>query len=394
MDSVICRYTSEPRSEIHRLLRRIVELHNIPESFINENYFEVVSTRYLPIYRFQFDWQVNWSASFGYNRYVDEQRFDSPTKSWRTVQKRVTDWRPVSGSDSGMGALAAYGGHGADEPEIRTIEQSSLDQIQTEIFNGDFHGIPADTSAISPDESWKLYGAHRAEAIVDLSVRRYQQGDTSRGWHWQGPIRPSATFRLFAPISHITASYKGKKFNFRILGCDPTPVIFDSLPKDPSQILKKAIPWIICAASIPIIPQFNISFGPGLLVFLLLLAASVANHKYQNFAARQRLSAALGEDLSKETPEYGGARSTEQPFENHRQQAQQPEEPHRPWNVVLEVSVTATRNEVHAAYLGKITQYHPDRVMGLGPEFRAIAEKHSKEINRAYAEAREAGGWA
>lgn len=60
----------------------------------------------------------------------------------------------------------------------------------------------------------------------------------------------------------------------------------------------------------------------------------------------------------------------------------------RPWHEVLEVSATAAMVQVQAAYRGKIAQYHPDKVAGLGPEFRVVAEKFSEEINRAYAEAR------
>ena len=31
--------------------------------------------------------------------------------------------------------------------------------------------------------------------------------------------------------------------------------------------------------------------------------------------------------------------------------------------------------------------YHPDKVSSMGPEFNEIAERKSKEINRAYGEA-------
>jgi preprotein translocase subunit Sec63 len=59
----------------------------------------------------------------------------------------------------------------------------------------------------------------------------------------------------------------------------------------------------------------------------------------------------------------------------------------RPWNEVLGISAKATVDDVHSAYRSKISQYHPDRVAGLGPELQDLAEQHSKDINRAYAEA-------
>jgi DnaJ-domain-containing protein 1 len=65
----------------------------------------------------------------------------------------------------------------------------------------------------------------------------------------------------------------------------------------------------------------------------------------------------------------------------------------RSWYEVLGVDETnASFDEIQAVYRHKIAQYHPDRVAGLGPELQALAEQHSKEINRAYAEARKSRG--
>ena len=58
-----------------------------------------------------------------------------------------------------------------------------------------------------------------------------------------------------------------------------------------------------------------------------------------------------------------------------------------PWHRVLGVSPTATRAEISSAYRALISQYHPDKVTRLGPEIRAVAERKSAEINRAYEQA-------
>lgn len=60
----------------------------------------------------------------------------------------------------------------------------------------------------------------------------------------------------------------------------------------------------------------------------------------------------------------------------------------RPWHEVLEVSEWASDEEVTAAYRGKITQYHPDKVATLGAEIRALAALKAREINDAYNSAR------
>ena len=54
------------------------------------------------------------------------------------------------------------------------------------------------------------------------------------------------------------------------------------------------------------------------------------------------------------------------------------------WHEVLNVSESATFEEIHTSYKKLIGQYHPDRVAPLGLELRELAEKKFKEINAAY----------
>ncbi len=50
---------------------------------------------------------------------------------------------------------------------------------------------------------------------------------------------------------------------------------------------------------------------------------------------------------------------------------------------VLEISETATDDEVRAAYKKMVIKHHPDRVASLGEDIRAAAEKKMREINEA-----------
>ena len=54
---------------------------------------------------------------------------------------------------------------------------------------------------------------------------------------------------------------------------------------------------------------------------------------------------------------------------------------------VLGVSPSSSLGVIKIAYRNKISMYHPDKVSSMGPEFNEIAERKSKEINRAYDEA-------
>ena len=60
--------------------------------------------------------------------------------------------------------------------------------------------------------------------------------------------------------------------------------------------------------------------------------------------------------------------------------------PDRSWFSVLEVSRSATIDEIKEAYKLKIKQNHPDRVHGMAPMFRELAEDETKKLNAAYEE--------
>ena len=52
--------------------------------------------------------------------------------------------------------------------------------------------------------------------------------------------------------------------------------------------------------------------------------------------------------------------------------------------VVLQVSPTATVQEIKSAFRKRMQEYHPNRVASLGVHLRALAEEQTKQINRAY----------
>src|SRR4051794_6137235 len=51
-----------------------------------------------------------------------------------------------------------------------------------------------------------------------------------------------------------------------------------------------------------------------------------------------------------------------------------PNEGTKPWYETLEVDTSSTIEEIKKAYRRKILQYHPDRLCGLAPELRQLAE--------------------
>ncbi|MDR6205376.1 J domain-containing protein [Paraburkholderia graminis] len=76
---------------------------------------------------------------------------------------------------------------------------------------------------------------------------------------------------------------------------------------------------------------------------------------------------------------HPGARP-EQAYTSEKPQADPLEEACR----VLQLDRPFTTEQLRAAYRQRMSQYHPDKVSNLGPEFRDLAESKSKEINRAF----------
>ena len=54
---------------------------------------------------------------------------------------------------------------------------------------------------------------------------------------------------------------------------------------------------------------------------------------------------------------------------------------------ILGLTPAATTDEIKTAYRAKVRLSHPDRVHGLAPAFRILAEAETRRLNAAYEEA-------
>jgi DnaJ-domain-containing protein 1 len=64
-----------------------------------------------------------------------------------------------------------------------------------------------------------------------------------------------------------------------------------------------------------------------------------------------------------------------------------PSEESNPYNIFsLNIDQKFTKSELKKKYYDLLRQNHPDKVASLGPEFKKLAEKKTKDINSAYDE--------
>ncbi len=108
-------------------------------------------------------------------------------------------------------------------------------------------------------------------------------------------------------------------------------------------------------------------------------------HREAQETERQHL-AELQREAKRQRPQAEEGREAERRFQQGRDPAAA-QCPTEAWWRVLEVTPSATKDEIVCNYRRKIRQCHPDRVAGLSSEFRELAEERSKALNAAYAQA-------
>jgi hypothetical protein len=100
------------------------------------------------------------------------------------------------------------------------------------------------------------------------------------------------------------------------------------------------------------------------------------------------------EELKREQQKFQQQNKKEQPKKEHKKEEPKREPPTRPAadlgpspESVFELlpGQKLTPNELKSRYHELLKQSHPDRVASMGPDFKKLAEKKTKEINDAYA---------
>ena len=97
-----------------------------------------------------------------------------------------------------------------------------------------------------------------------------------------------------------------------------------------------------------------------------------------NSAAYRESQQAKGEQARDEDAEAERSESTR--TKTAQPKASSTKDPY----AVLNIPRNATQDEATSAYRKMAQMYHPDKVAGLAPEYREIADERMKDINAAY----------
>ena len=133
-------------------------------------------------------------------------------------------------------------------------------------------------------------------------------------------------------------------------------------------------------------PGAWISTTRGVLIVALVYGGAVILIRRQRKHEARKRGAERQREAEKQRRAEAGRREAErqQEVEARENMAGKP----RQWWEVLGISSQAPLEEIMRRYRQEIQLYHPDRVVGLAPEIVSVAERRTKEINAAYAEAK------
>jgi DnaJ-domain-containing protein 1 len=128
--------------------------------------------------------------------------------------------------------------------------------------------------------------------------------------------------------------------------------------------------------------EFTVIIVCGLLGFIVV--NSVIDSRRAKVGGRQK-----AEDAKKESPHQNEDEETQRTRGNQQHRKKEKEGSPRSWWEILNVDKNASSEQIKSAFRKEIAKYHPDRVEGLGIELRELADQKAKEVNRAYALAKE-----
>ncbi|MDR1314153.1 MAG: hypothetical protein LBQ12_10785, partial [Deltaproteobacteria bacterium] len=279
------------------VLHKAMENDYAPDDILSAGNVESKELVYLPFWEANGQSEIDWTASFGYDRQEPYTAYETESRNGRTYQKRVTryrtvtDWRPASGKARANFTVRSYAGGGAAAPPnaVGMLEAGLLGVPSTAYSQAYATGYSMEPFAGGPEEARGRFD-QQAYAAEDAEVRSYAQGDRQRDWRHSSNRRYERPRQCVLPLAKAVFSYGGANYNIFADGVEMRLSLADQFPRDTrrkSRVRRGFIPFwitlalgIACACALGVdspLPGPIIGGGLAALVFGFLRKSSILN---------------------------------------------------------------------------------------------------------------------
>jgi uncharacterized membrane protein YhiD involved in acid resistance len=132
----------------------------------------------------------------------------------------------------------------------------------------------------------------------------------------------------------------------------------------------------------------EIGWSEVIIIFILLFISSNIFRRIIRKTYHEFIEAYKVEDNTSNNARQSSTDSSSKNYQKHHNNDDQTytsieREEQDPYKI-LNIHNTSTQSEITSAYRKLAQLYHPDKVAGLAPEYKEIAERKMKNINEAY----------
>ncbi|MDR1035677.1 MAG: hypothetical protein LBT40_03620 [Deltaproteobacteria bacterium] len=267
------------------VLHKAIENDYAPDDILSSGNVESKELLYLPFWEVTGSSEIDWTASFGYDRQEPYTAYETETRGGRTYQKAVTryrtvtDWRPASGKARASFRARAYAGRDAAPQNVSDmLESGLLGHAAAPFAEAYLAGYSVEPFARTQEECRGRFDA-QAYSAEDAEVRRHAQGDRQRDWHHSASRRYDAPQQCVLPLAKAVFSYAGSNYTIFADGVDMRLVSSDPFPRDTKRkgrVSRGFIPfWLSLVAGVVCACAMGIDYAHPAPIVCGVLAAII-----------------------------------------------------------------------------------------------------------------------